>query len=189
MPTPPAIPRLNALTLDAIRTATQRYHQDGDAARWERDVAKTLAKAHQAAFLLGISERLGVPLDSPLLNARNLSKVERAQLTAIVQTQVNFLGRFVDVAPDLSEQAIDARSDMYALAPKQTYWTGWAGEDLECYPGGCEECYGKCRCNLRREGGDIYWDCLDDAASCGSCAERGAMQPYSAASMEEEVEA
>jgi hypothetical protein len=88
MPQPPAIPRLNALALAEIRAATARYHQDGDAERWEQAVAKTLAKAHQAAYLLGVAERLGVPLDSPLLNARNLSRAERAELTGIVQRRL-----------------------------------------------------------------------------------------------------
>lgn len=187
MPTPPAIPRLNALALSEIRATTQRYHRDGDAERWERGMQKTLARAHQAAYLLGAAERLGVTPDSPLLNPRNLSRVERGELTAIVQTQVDFLSRFVDVADDLSEAAINARADLYALAPKGTYWTGWAGEDIGCVPGGCEECYGRCRCTLRRESDGIYWDCLDDPASCGACSERGAMQPYAAIGELEEV--
>lgn len=185
MTNPPAIPRLSALTLTEIRAATQRYHQDNDAARWELSVARTLAKAHQAAYLLGVAERLGIPVGGALLNARNLSKAERAELKAIVQAQVDFLSRFVDVADTLSEAAINARADLYALAPKQSYWTGWAGEDLECYPGGCGECFGSCRCSLRREDDGIYWDATNDARVCASCAERGAMQPYSAAVMEE----
>lgn len=187
MPQPPAIPRLNALTLAEIRAATARYHQDGDAARWELSVARTLAKAHQAAYLLGLAERLGVPLDSKLLNARNLSRVERDELKVIVQKQIDYLARFVDVADDLSEAAINARADLYALAPKQTYWTGWAGEDLECVPGSCPECYSNCRCSLRREDDGIYWDATNDRNTCQSCADRGAMQPYAAVAELEEA--
>ena len=174
---PPAIPRLNALALTKIRNATARYHQDGDTERWEQSVAKTLAKAHQAAYLLGVAERLGVPVGSSLLNARNLSRAERDELKGIVQTQVDFLARFVDVADDLSEAAISARADLYALAPKQTYWTGWAGEDLECTPGSCPDCLSNCRCSLERKEDGIHWICAEDDRSCGGCLERANTWP------------
>jgi hypothetical protein len=177
MPQPPAIPRLNALALAELRTATARYHQDGNAARWETSLQKTLARAHQAAYLMGSAERLGVRPDSPLLNPRNLSRVERGEIQAIVQTQVDFLARFVDIAPDLSEAAIDARTDLYALAPKQTYWTGWAGEDLDCVPGSCPDCYSRCRCSLSREDDGIHWECAEDDRSCDGCVERGNTWP------------
>jgi hypothetical protein len=177
MPQPPAIPRLNALALSEIRAATARYHASGDAERWEQSVAKTLAKAHQAAYLLGAAERLGVPIDSPLLNARNLSKAERAELTGIVQTQVDYLARFVDTADDLSAAAIDARADLYALAPKQTYWTGWAGEDLPCTPGSCPDCLSNCRCALSREADGIHWLCAEDDRSCAGCVDRANTWP------------
>lgn len=184
MPTPLAIPRLNALALSEIRATTQRYHRDGDAERWERGMQKTLAKAHQAAYLLGASERLGVKLDSPLLNPRNLSRVERGELTAIVQTQVDFLARFVDVADDLSEAAINARADLYALAPKQTYWTGWAGEALECTPGSCPDCLSNCRCGLERQDDGIHWICAEDDRSCAGCLDRANTWPLEAVESE-----
>lgn len=184
MPQPPAIPRLSALALSEIRAATARYHQDGDTERWEQSVARTLAKAHQAAYLLGVAERLGVPLDSSLLNARNLSRAERDELRAIVQNQVDFLARFVDVADDLSQAAIDARADLYALAPKQTYWTGWAGEGLECAPGACPNCYSNCRCSLERRDDGIHWICAEDDRSCPGCVERANLWPF-VAEMEE----
>lgn len=177
MTQPPAIPRLNALALSEIRTATARYHQDGNAERWELSAAKTLAKAHQAAYLLGVAERLGVPLGSPLLNARNLSRVERDELKGIVQSQVEYLAHFVDVADDLSEAAINARADLYALAPKQTYWQGWAGEDLPCTPGSCPDCLSNCRCALAREADGIHWICAEDDRSCAGCLERANTWP------------
>ena len=176
---PPAIPKLSALALAEIRAATARLQQDGDLDRWESTIQKTLAKAHQAAYLLGAAERLGVPVDSPLLNARNLSRAERAELKDIVAEQIDYLRRFVDVAGDLSDAQIGARADMYALAPKQSYWRAWAGgEDLDCLPGQCEECYSNCRCSLDRQPDGIYWNCTDDAHSCASCRERGAQRPY-----------
>lgn len=177
MPTPPAIPRLNALALAEIRAVTARYHQDGDAEHWEQSVARTLAKAHQAAYLLGVAERLGVKVDSPLLNARNLSRAERDELKRIVQAQVDFLARFVDVVDDLSEVAINARADLYALAPKQSYWTGWAGEALECVPGSCPDCLSNCRCGLERQSDGIHWICAEDDRSCGGCLERANTWP------------
>lgn len=174
---PPEIARLNALALDEIREATDRYLQDGDDGRWESSLARTIAKSHQAAYLLGASDRLGVPLDSPLLNPRNLSRAEREQIKSIVQDQVGFLKRFIDVAGDLSDDQVLARSDLYALAPKQTYWTGWADRTLDCVPGGCEECFGNCRCYLTREADGTHWICVDDHHSCGSCRDRAATWP------------
>ena len=178
MKQPASIPRLNALTLAEIQKWTAKYHANGDTEAWERSIQKTLAKAHQAAYMLGAAERLKVPINSPLLNARNLSRYERDQLKSIVSTQLDFLSRFVDVSGGLSPEAIDVRADLYALAPKQTYWTGWSGQELECVPGGCEECFGNCRCSLRRETNGIHWDCADDSHSCDSCRQRGSMSPY-----------
>jgi hypothetical protein len=177
MPTPPAIPRLSALTLDAIRDATERYQNDGDTDRWERTVQQALARGHQAAYLLGIAERLGVDIDSGLITPRNMSRAERNELKGIVVEQIDYLERFIDVAGDLSDAQIQARADLYALGVKQTYWTGWAGEELECVPGGCEECYGNCRCALERQDDGVHWICSDDAHSCGACRERGATWP------------
>lgn len=174
---PQSVVRLNALALAEIEKATERYLVDNDPVRWERSVAQTLAKAHQAAYLVGASERLGVPVDSPLLNSRNLSRAEREELNQIVQTQIDFLTRFVDVADGLSPDQISNRASLYALAPKQTYWQGWAGEELECLPGGCEECFGNCRCTLSREPDGVHWLCADDDRSCSACSTRGATWP------------
>jgi len=171
--TPPAIPRLGALTLAEIRAATQRYHQDGDAARWELSVARTLAKAHQAAYLLGLAERLGVKLDSALLNTRNLSRAERAELKQIVQSQVDYLRRFVDVADTLSEAQINARADLYALAPKQSYWQArTTGADLPAMPGdGSTECLVNCGCAWEEQPDGWYW-MRGKNDSCTTCVQR-----------------
>lgn len=180
------IPKLNALALAEIDRVTERYLKDQDVDRWERDAAKVIARAHQAGYLLGLSERLGVPVDSPLLNNRNLSRAEREELKLIVQTQLNFLSRFADVVGDLSDSQVLARAQLYALAPKQTYWTGWAGEPLDCVPGGCEECYGNCRCTLRRESNGIHWDCAEDDRSCTACVNRGNTWPISRGTPQED---
>ena len=176
---PPAIPKLSALALAEIRAATTRLQETGDLDRWEITIQKTLGRAHQAAYLLGLAERLGVDLSSGLITPRNLSRAERAELKAIVAEQLDYLRRFVDVAGGLSDAQIGARADLYALAPKQSYWRAWAGgADLECLPGSCEECYSNCRCHLERQADGIYWNCTADAASCSSCRERGAQRPY-----------
>jgi hypothetical protein len=181
MPQPQDIPRLGALTLDAIREATDRYLEDGNAARWEKAISQIVTRGHMAGYLLGASERLGVSLDSGLITARNLSRAERDDLKALISDQLDYLKRFIDIAGDLSEAQIRNRADQYALATKQSYWQGWAGDaELDCIPGSCPECYANCRCSLRHEADGIYWDCADDAHSCEACSQRGAMQPYAA---------
>jgi len=181
MPTPPAIPRLSALALTEIRAATARYHSDGDAARWELSVARTLAKSHQAAYIAGVAERdfggKARAVLSRIVGKWALSRDDRAALANIVQTQIDYLARFVDVADDLSAAAINARADLYALTPKQSYWTGWAGEELECVPGSCEQCFGNCRCSLDRQDDGIHWICAEDDRSCPGCVERATTWP------------
>lgn len=180
MPNPPEIPKLAALTLDAIRSATATYLEDGNAARWEKTVASALSRGHQAAYILGAAERLGVSIESGLITPRNLSRAERDTIKASVSEQLDYLKRFIDVAGDLSDAQIQARADQYALATKQSYWRGWSGdEEISCTPGDCASCYSRCRCYLDRQEDGIHWICAEDDRSCPECVERANTWPFS----------
>jgi hypothetical protein len=116
---------------------------------------------------------------SKLVGARALSKADREVLKAGLAKQFEYLRGFVDALPGMSDAQVAARAALYAGAVKSSYWNAWADESLPCVPGGCEECYGSCRCDLTRESDGIHWHCRDDHASCGACKERGATwQPY-----------
>lgn len=108
-----------------------------------------------------------------------------AEVKRIVGPQITALNEFTDQI-DRGEyedrlEALKARATLYAGGLKQAFWGGKTdGANLPCLPGGCEQCYSNCRCELRIEDDGIYWDCLEDKASCAACVERGnTWQPYS----------
>jgi hypothetical protein len=137
--------RLHALTLVAL--------EGGDFAAMER----AIAQGHTAAWLAGTAERLGVTPGSALLNPRNLSRAERAEIKARVAAQLRYLEGFRRAAPGMSEAAIRARAAMYAGAVRQTYMAArWGDWDIppDLMPGN-QTCMSNCRCDLSvRDHGD-----------------------------------
>jgi len=109
-----------------------------------------ITRGHTAAWLAGTSERLGVPLDSPLLSRQRLSRAERAEIKALVEKQLEYLRGFNDARSDMSEQAIAARASMYPGAVRSTYYGArWGDWDIpeELLPG-MQTCLTRCLCSI-----------------------------------------
>jgi hypothetical protein len=140
-----------------------------DASGWDA-IKRVLTRTHTASYIVGVQERTGVM-------PQGLSRDERKDVKAILKAQFERLDAFAAEAESLSEAQVAARTDMYAGAVTASYWTGWAGEELECVPGSCPDCWSNCRCELTREDGGIGWSCAADDASCASCVERGNTWP------------
>ncbi len=168
----PILTRTAPLFADAVR----RYLAGGTPAAFERAMQQALAQAHTAAYLRGVAERsaggrvrewLG-----RLIGDRALSKDDRTTLRAALRDQFKYLGAFVEQMGGMSEAQVAARAALYAASAKATYWQAWAGVELECTPGGCPECYTRCRCALDRRSDGVYWTGPGDAHSCGACRGR-----------------
>lgn len=164
--------RLHALTLAAIE-------QDGLS-------PALLARAHTAAWLAGTGERLNTTVGSALLNPRNLSRAERAEIKARVAEQLEYYKTFQQAMPGMSEQAIKARSVLYAGAVKATYFSArWGDWELPWVPGdGSSECMGNCRCSAsvkdNEDGTGTYtWTLGAGAAErhCTTCPGRAGDHP------------
>lgn len=160
----PILARTAPLFADAVR----RYLAGGTPAAFERAMQQALAQAHTAAYLRGVAERLGVSVST----LKGFSRAERAELRTALREQFKFLGAFVEQLGGMSEAQVAARAGLYAASAKATYWQAWAGVELECTPGGCPECYTRCRCALDRRADGIYWTGPGDAHSCGACRGR-----------------
>lgn len=140
MPTDPL--RLAALASVAIGEIPP------DSKAWYADMERVIARAHLAAWLAATSERLGVPLDSPLLSRQRLSRAERREIKAIVDGQLRYLRAFDQAREGMSEAAIAARAQLYAGAVRPTYYaTRWGGWEISpsLVPGN-QQCLGNCRC-------------------------------------------
>jgi len=148
MPTDPA--RLAALMSDAIASATTAYTDGGSLRAYEKEMQAIIARGHAAAWISGTSERLGVPLDSPLLSQARLSRAERADIKALVSTQLEYLKGFTDAAGDMSSDAVAARAGLYAGAVRSTLYGAQYGDwDIppELMPGN-QECVTNCLCEI-----------------------------------------
>lgn len=143
--------KLQALTALAIQKI------DPGAADWEKQMRQVIARGHTAAWLAATAERLGVPVNSPLLSRQRLSKAERAEIAGVVEKQLTYLRGFKDKLPDMSPQAIAARAAMYAGPVKQTFLTTrWGDWDIpdRLLPGN-QECRSNCRCEISvKDNGD-----------------------------------
>ncbi len=177
MPTDPA--KLAALMQDAIAGASRAYADGGSLAAFEQEMRRIVARGHTAAWLAGTSERLGVPLDSPLLSEKRLSKAERADIKALVNNQLEYLKDFTSEAGDMSDAAVAARAGLYAGSVKGSYWKSAIDVSLPAYPGdGSSECLGNCGCAWEQSG-DAYTWVLGKADNCATCAQRaGEWAPY-----------
>ncbi len=177
MPTDPS--RIASLMSDAIASASQSYADGGSLKAFEKEMQAIIARGHAAAWLSGTSERLRIPLDSPLLSQARLSRAERADIKALVQNQLGYLKDFVGAAGDMSPEAVAARAGLYSGAVRGSFWKSATEADLPTYPGACEECLSNCRCSLDIRDDGVYWISNADDKSCAGCVERGSSwTPY-----------
>lgn len=152
MPTDPL--KLQALTAQAI---TQAVALLPDVRAWERGMRQALVTGQTAAYLSGLSERLGVPLGSKLLNERNLSKQERAEIKQAVEAQLQYLKGFQSAIPNMSEAQVAARAMLYSGSVKSTYYAArWGEWDIpQGLLPGQQACLGNCGCTVSvRDNGD-----------------------------------
>ncbi len=171
--------KIAALMSDAIASASASYADGGSVAAWEQEMGRIVARGHMAGWLAGTSERLNVPLDTPLLTEKRLSDVERAEVKELVSSQLEYLKGFASSAPDMSPEAVAARANLYAGAVRGTYYKSATEADLPTYPGACEDCLSNCRCSLDIRDDGVYWQCVEDDKSCAGCVSRGnEWQPY-----------
>jgi hypothetical protein len=85
----------------------------------------------------------------------------------------------VAALPDLSEAQANARAELYAGTVRSSFWQARTNNALPVYPGGCPQCYGRCRCSATEKDGEWYWNAANDKNTCDGCKERGASwQPY-----------
>ncbi len=148
MPSDPS--KIAALMSDAIASASQSYADGGSLAAFEKEMGRIVARGHTAAFLAGTSERLRVPLDSPLLSQARLSKAERADIKALVANQLGYLKDFASAAGDMSPEAVAARANLYAGAIRPTLYGAQYGdwEIPDNLMPGNQTCMGNCRCEI-----------------------------------------
>lgn len=166
---PDPLRALLAQALDSVR-----YQMDGlESGRltvddWQQGMAQDMLTYHIAAYLTGTGSTSADALDD----------AARKTLASVVGAQVDYLNAFADAidAADVDPDQFArwrAQAALYAGSTKQSYWRGAAGVDLPCYPGGCEECYGNCRCSVEVRDDGVWWICSDDDRSCDACRERG----------------
>ncbi len=173
------VSKLQELAKTAIKDATQAYIDGGSKAAWDKAMQSIVTRAHVSAWLAGTSERLRIPLDSPLLSQARLSKAERADIKALVNNQLGYLKDFASAAGDMSSEAVAARANLYAGSVKGSYWKSAIDVALPAYPGdGSSECLGNCGCAWEQSG-DAYTWVLGKEDNCATCAQRaGEWAPY-----------
>jgi hypothetical protein len=138
-----------------------------------------LARAHTAAYLLGVSERTGVGLEA----FKGLSKAERADIKKVVEGQLKYLAGFKDDMAGMSDKAIEARAAKYAGALKATYSEArWGDWDLPFVPTVGSECQTNCKCSIvvedQGEGkGQMIWKMHADE-HCTTCRSRAEGSPH-----------
>lgn len=178
-----ALDRILAASVTAMADATAALeHGTMTRQAWEREMERLLMRYHTASWLAGSAQRLNVPLNSPLLSERRLSRAERGDITREVRDQIKYLSAFSgDIrAAEEWTRRFNARAAMYGASPKVSYWRGrTSGMDLPGHPGdGSTPCLSNCACAWRLEGQKAYWE-LSAAEHCTGCREREAKwSPY-----------
>lgn len=168
--------RLAAIAAAAIQEAIA-------ADDWQ-EAERLIRRAHRAAYLAGLSERLGVPLDSALLSERRLSRAERKEVDALIEEQLKYLKGFKD-AEGLSEAETNARAAMYGRATRGTYSKArWGDWDLPFYPTEGSECMTNCLCHWEVDDhgdgtGSATWHLGATERHCTTCPTRAQNSPYS----------
>lgn len=167
---------LAARVAEPIAAAVKAYLSGGSATAFEQAMQAAITRAHTAAYLRGLAERSagGRVREwlSRIVGVRALPSADRAALRERLAEQFGYLRGFVDALPGMSDAAIAARAGLYGGAARASYWQAWAGAALECLRGGCESCFGRCRCSLDRTADGIYWRGPGDAHSCAACKGR-----------------
>ena len=133
---------LHALALDAIQQLD--FSNPG----WARAMEGIIARAHTAAAIAAIADRAGVKPSEGLF--RGLSRIERAEIKAIVSAQLAYLKGFVAAAPNLSEAQTAARAALYAGAVRKTFYqVRWGDWEIPPYllPGN-QACMANCGCSI-----------------------------------------
>lgn len=140
MPTDPL--RLAALAATAVADAAL-----GD--DWQEG-ERLIKRGHRAAYLAGLAERLGVPLDSALLSEQRLSRVERREVDRLIDEQLAYWRKFDAAHDELSDEAIAARAAMYGRATRKTYYEArWGDWDIPSELMPCNQsCLSNCRCSI-----------------------------------------
>jgi hypothetical protein len=181
------IDRLLALTYADIEALTaRRLIERGNVAAWEKEMRASLTRAHTAAYVLGTAERLGSS-DPALINARNISRAERAEIKAAIEKQMQYLKGFSKAVGDgsMSARGITARAALYAGSLRATYnTTRWGDFILPFVPGdGSSECLGRCGCQIEvSDSGDgtglMRWILSGLEWHCQTCPSRASGGPY-----------
>lgn len=170
MPTDPL--KLAALAATAIVDALPDW-DEGE---------RLIKRGHRAAYLAGLAERLGVPLDTALLSENRLSRAERNEVDALIEAQLAYWRKFEDA--DVSEAAIAARAAMYGRATRGTYSIArWGDWDLPFHPTQGSECMSNCLCSWevtdQGEGqGLAMWHLGASERHCTTCPTRAQNSPY-----------
>ena len=166
--------KLQFATRAAIRAARSKLP---NVAAWAMSVRRALIQGHTAAHLLGLAERLQVPLDGALLSQARLSNAERVDIAKRVNAQLDYLKGFAAAVPDMSAAAIAARANLYAGAVRASYY-GARYPRLPSVPGdGSTPCKSNCKCTLEQRVDGIWW-VLGAAEHCIGCLDRAAGSPY-----------
>lgn len=168
MPTDPL--KLAALMSQAISSAP-----NVGSAAWQRDVEQIIARGHMAAWMAGTAERLGVPVDSPLLSRTRLSRAERAEVQKVIDGQLHYFRGFQAEIVDMSPAQVMARAQLYAGAVRKTlYEARWGDWEIpsQLMPG-TAQCLGNCRCSVSvRDNGDgtgVLTRILGGSRHCAEC--------------------
>lgn len=154
-------------------------------AAWQRDVEQIIVRGHMAAWMAGTAERLGVPVDSPLLSRARLSRAERKEVQGVVDAQLTYFRRFQSGMKGMSEAQIAARAQLYAGATRGTYSTQrWGDWVLPFQPTEGSECMANCRCHWEvKDNGDgtgsAVWRMGAAERHCTTCPSRASGSPYS----------
>lgn len=114
------------------------------------EAERLIRRGHRAAYLAGLAERLGVPLDSALLSEKRLSRAERKEVDALIDAELKYWKGFEKEKDALSEGQTDARAAMYGRATRKTYYQSrYSDWDIpsELMPGN-QACLSNCRCTI-----------------------------------------
>lgn len=178
MPTDPL--KLAALMVQAIAVVP-----NVGSVTWQREIERVIARGHMAAWLAGTAERLGIPVDSPLLSRSRLSRAERRELQQTVDAQLRYFRGFQADMQGMTEAQIAARAGLYAGATRTTYSTQrWGDWQLPFQPGEGSECMVNCRCHWEVEDtgdgtGAAMWHLGAAERHCVTCPSRASGSPYS----------
>ena len=155
--------------------------------QWMREMDRTIARAHTAATIAGVSERDGFTgrlraWAAGKVGASALPKADRQRLEQTIKDQRPYLAKFAsDVkSGGLSEAQIAARADLYAGPVRATYsQTRWSNVNLPAHPAdGSSECLMMCKCEWVLHDDGYHWE-LGTAEHCPTCNTRGSeWRPY-----------